>query len=244
MKPDAPDEREGLTPAELAETFADIEPPDAARRLFGDRMALARDYAGRLADVAVHRGLLGPHEVPRLWERHLLNCGVLSELLAPGARLCDIGSGAGLPGLVLAVARPDLDVVLLEPLLRRYAFLTETVGALPLANVTVIRARAEEMHGRLHTPVVTARAVATLGRLAEWALPLLEPGGELLALKGASAESELRGAAPTLRRLGAVNWSLEHIGSGFLDPPATVLRITAGRAERRPGGAERGKRRR
>lgn len=175
------------------------------------------------------RGLLGPREVPRIWDRHVLNCAVLTQLLPGGTRVCDIGSGAGLPGLVLAIARPDLSVVLLEPLLRRYDFLVETVEALSLTNVTVRRARAEDLHGELAVPVVTARAVASLDRLAAWALPLLAPGGQLLALKGASAESELRGAAPTLRRLGAVNWSLETVGSGVVTPPTTVVRVTTAR---------------
>ncbi len=138
-----------------------------------------------LATHGVERGLLGPREVPRLWERHLLNCAVLEPLIpADAAGLCDVGSGAGLPGLVLAALRPDLAVTVLEPLLRRTTFLTEAVDALGLTRVEVLRGRAEDWAGRRTWPVVTARAVAPLDRLAGWCLPLLTPGGLLLALKG------------------------------------------------------------
>ena len=145
----------------------------------------------------MRRGLIGPREVPRLWERHLLNCAVLGELLPEGASLCDVGSGAGLPGIPLALARPDVRITLLEPLLRRTTFLDEVVRQLGLENVTVLRGRAEEMVGKLPpVDVVTARAVAPLDRLAGWGLPLLRPYGEMLALKGDTAEQELRRPRP------------------------------------------------
>ena len=156
----------------------------ASRRLCGTRELLA--------DAGVKRGLIGPREVPRLWERHLLNCAVLSEVVPEGVTVCDVGSGAGLPGIPLALVRPDLKITLLEPLLRRTNFLQEVVELLGLDHVTVVRGRAEEVLGKLPpVHVVTARAVAPLDRLAGWGVPLLRPYGEMLALKGDTAEEEL-----------------------------------------------------
>lgn len=160
---------------------AELPPaPEAARAVFGERLADAVRYAELLADAGVRRGLIGPREVPRLWERHLLNCAVLSDVVPEGVSVCDVGSGAGLPGIPLALTRPDLRITLLEPLLRRTIFLQEAVEELGLGNVTVARGRAEEVAGRL-TPVdvVTARAVAPLDRLAGWGLPLLRPYGKM-----------------------------------------------------------------
>src|SRR4051812_18270942 len=165
--------------------------PPAAAAVFGDRLPLAVRYAKLLAGAGVERGLLGPRETPRLWERHLLNCAGLTELIEPGQQVLDVGSGAGLPGIVLAIRRPDLQVVLVEPLLRRATFLTEAVEELGLANVSVRRARAEDLAGVISAPVVVARAVAPVDRLGAWTLPLLLPGGRLLALKGEAAEGEL-----------------------------------------------------
>src|SRR3954447_14377287 len=140
--------------------------PASAREVFGDRWPLAASYADLLASDGVSRGLIGPRETPRLWERHLFNCAVLGgELVAPDAAVCDIGSGAGLPGLVLAIQRPDLRLTLVEPLLRRTTFLTEVVGRLGLDNVTVVRDRAEILHGAVGFDVITSRAVAPLPRL-------------------------------------------------------------------------------
>jgi 16S rRNA (guanine527-N7)-methyltransferase len=157
-----------------------------------------------LATHGVERGLLGPREVPRLWERHLLNCAVLQPLIpADATGLCDVGSGAGLPGLVIAALRPDLPVTLLEPLQRRTTFLAEAVSELGLARVEVLRGRAEDWADRRDWPVVTARAVAPLERLARWCLPLLGSDGVLLALKGASAAAEVAAANAVLARLGA-----------------------------------------
>lgn len=202
--------------------------PEAVGSLFADRSAGVQRYAEILADAGVTRGLLGPREVPRLWERHILNCAVVAEVLPDGAELCDVGSGAGLPGIVLALARPDLAVTLLEPLLRRTSFLDETIGLLGLTNVEVLRGRAEEFAGKRRFDVVTSRAVAPLDRLAGWSLPLLRAGGEMVALKGGSADAELAETADVLKRLGAERWSIQTVGAGVVDPPTTVVRVGIG----------------
>jgi 16S rRNA (guanine527-N7)-methyltransferase len=180
--------------------------PESAREVFGDRWTVAASYADLLASDGVSRGLIGPREAPRLWERHLFNCAVVDELLARDAEVCDIGSGAGLPGLVLAIRRPDLRVTLVEPLLRRTTFLTEAVERLGLDNVSVVRERAENLHGTVGFDVVTSRAVAPLPRLLAWSLPLVRPGGSVLAIKGASAHREVT----QVRELGADRESGRH----------------------------------
>ena len=227
------------------------EAPEAARKYFGDRFQDAVRYGELLADVGVRRGLIGPREVPRLWERHLLNCAVLSEVVPDGVTVCDVGSGAGLPGIPLALVRPDLQITLLEPLLRRTNFLQEAVELLGLDHVTVVRGRAEEVLGTFKpVHVVTARAVAPLDRLAGWGVPLLRPYGEMLALKGDTAEEELKGARSALQKLGVVQTSVVQVGEGVVDPLSTVVRAEVGES---PGGvrfaakrakAARGKRRR
>ncbi|MEU6669365.1 16S rRNA (guanine(527)-N(7))-methyltransferase RsmG [Streptomyces sp. NPDC046727] len=214
---------------------AELPPaPEQARAVFGDRFADAVRYAELLAEAGVQRGLIGPREVPRLWERHLLNCAVLSEAVPEGVTVCDVGSGAGLPGIPLALVRDDLNITLLEPLLRRTNFLTEVVELLGLDHVTVVRGRAEEVLGKLPpVHVVTARAVAPLDRLAAWGIPLLRPYGEMLALKGDTAEEELKAAATALSKLGAVETSILHVGEGVVDPLSTVVRVEVGES---PGG--------
>jgi 16S rRNA (guanine527-N7)-methyltransferase len=202
--------------------------PPAAATIFGSRLELAERYAVLLANEATVRGLIGPGELPRLWTRHLMNCAVLEELIPPGAHVIDVGSGAGLPGIPLAIARPDLTITLVEPLLRRSGWLDDVVGRLGLTAVEVRRDRAEELAGSLSAGVVTARAVAPMGRLARWCLPLVSPGGELLAMKGQGAEAELAVAAPQLRRLRAVEWGLETIGLGRLADPTSVIRVKVG----------------
>ncbi len=197
-------------------------PPTAARTAFAAALPAVTVYAELLARAGVQRGLIGPREVPRLWERHLLNCAGLAAAIPPGAAVDDLGSGAGLPGIVLALLRDDLRVTLIEPQQRRARFLTTAVEQLELASVTVLRARAQDLHGQRSVEVVTARAVAPLDRLAAWALPLLVPGGSLLAIKGAGAEDEVRSAAAQLRRLGATAWSVEEYG------PTRVVRVVAG----------------
>lgn len=218
-----------------AEAAAELPaPPEQAQAVFGERFADAVRYAELLADAGVRRGLIGPREVPRLWERHLLNCAVLSEVIPQDMTVCDVGSGAGLPGIPLALARPDLQITLLEPLLRRTTFLDEVVKLLALSNVTVVRGRAEEMVGKLPAvDVVTARAVAPLERLAGWGLPLLRPHGEMAVLKGDTAEEELKAARAALGRLGAVESSVVQVGEGVVDPLSTVVRVVVGES---PGG--------
>lgn len=213
--PDATTGGDGTLPQELL---------PAAQRVFGDRLPLARRYAHLLATEGVVRGLVGPREAPRIWSRHLLNCAVVAELIPAGSTVVDVGSGAGLPGVVLAIARPDLSVTLVEPLARRCAFLNEVTAALDLANITVFRARAEEAVGRLGPgQIVTARAVAPLDRLATWCLPLAAVGGYLLALKGASAADEAAEHEAAVRRLGGGTPVVRTCGAGVVDPLTTVL---------------------
>ena len=170
--------------------------------LLGDAHEIVRRFAEMLADEGVLRGLIGPREVPRLWERHLLNCAVVAPHLPESGTVVDVGSGAGLPGVVIAAMRPELHVVLLEPMERRVAWLNEVVAALGLRSVEVRRGRAEELRGQLRADAVTARAVAPMDRLAAWTLPLLGAGGTLVAMKGQHAGAELTAAASVIRSLG------------------------------------------
>ena len=211
-------------------------PPPAAAVVFGDRLPLAVQYADLLAGAGVERGLIGPREPARLWERHLLNCAGLAELLAPGELVLDLGSGAGLPGLVLGVLRDDVTIELVEPLLRRATFLTEAVEALGLRHVSVRRARGEELAGKVSADVVTARAVAPLDRLGGWALPLLRAGGRLLALKGEAADGELEQSWPALRKAGAESAKVVTVGSAATLTEARVVVVVRG-----PGAADRRK---
>lgn len=219
---DAP--RDVTVPGETAEWE---QRPDSACSVFGDRIAVADRYAEHLATTGVERGLLGPRELPRLWTRHILNCAVLSELLAPEVSLIDVGSGAGLPGLAVAIARPDLTVTLVEPFERRAAWLSEVTADLGV-DVRVVRARAEDLAGREQAQVVTARAVAPLERLARWGLPLVLPHGELLAIKGRTAQAEVDESLTKLRRLGAQEVEVATCGDGVLDPATTVVRVRVG----------------
>ncbi|WP_415171346.1 16S rRNA (guanine(527)-N(7))-methyltransferase RsmG [Nocardioides sp.] len=200
-------------------------------------------YADWLADAGVVRGLIGPREVPRLWDRHLLNCAVLAELISQSATVADVGSGAGLPGLVLAVARPDLRLTLIEPLLRRTTFLTEVVGDLGVDNVEVVRGRAVELHGYRTFDVVTSRAVAPLERLLEWSMPLVAPEGALIAMKGSSVAEEIQAAATTLARLGCGEPEVSVLGEGVLSSTTVALRVAwadpatvSWPSARKPGG--------
>jgi len=199
--------------------------PDLARALFpADRVSLVERYCELLATDGVVRGLIGPREVPRLWDRHLVNCALLAASLPHGATVADIGSGAGLPGLVLALARPDLSVTLVEPLLRRTTFLEEVVSDLGLDNVVVRRDRADALHGQASFDVVTARAVAPLERLLGWCMPLVAPNGALVAMKGDSAEEEIEGARTVLRKLGCADPSVEVLEAGSAQ--TRVVRVT------------------
>ncbi|OBK97777.1 16S rRNA (guanine(527)-N(7))-methyltransferase [Mycobacterium sp. 1245499.0] len=199
--------------------------PDAAAAVFGERLGIARRYAEVLATAGVERGLLGPREVDRIWDRHILNSAALAELLHPGERLIDIGSGAGLPGIPLAIARPDLDVVLLEPLLRRSEFLNEVIDELGLA-VEVVRGRAElpGVRNRFgERDAAVSRAVASLDKLTKWSLPLLRPDGRMLAIKGERASDEVEQYRRVMAASGAADVRVVTCGANYLRPPATVV---------------------
>ncbi len=173
--------------------------------VFGSRLPLAQEYHDSLATDGSTRGFIGPREVPRLWERHILNCAVIEQVIPEGTTVIDVGSGAGLPGIPLAIARPDLHITLIEPLLKRYNYLNEVTEKLGLDNVTVLRGRAEEgpiKKAVVGADVVTSRAVAPLGRLAKWSLPLVRKGGEMIALKGSSVHEELERDAADIQKAG------------------------------------------
>ncbi|WP_043659943.1 16S rRNA (guanine(527)-N(7))-methyltransferase RsmG [Nocardia thailandica] len=210
---------------DLGALSADLEPPAAAARVFGDRLDLARKYCAALATAGVERGLIGPREVPRLWERHILNCAVVAELIEENASVVDVGSGAGLPGIPLAIVRPDLRITLVEPLLRRTVFLKEFIDAVGL-DVTVVRGRAEQS-GVLKeaggADVVTSRAVAPLAKLAHWSLPLLRDHGRMLALKGSSAAEEPERDGADLIREGATDLRVVGCGAGVVETPTLVI---------------------
>ena len=194
-------------------------------------------YAEILAGPGIERGLLGPRETDRIWDRHLLNCAVVVDpaagVVTQGSRVADIGSGAGLPGVVWALCRPDLEVILIESLLRRATFLTECLHELSLTDrVHMVRARAEDAAARPGSfDVVTARAVAPLGTLAEWGVPLLNSGGRLVALKGESASEEVARDQAVLDKLGLEDVRVQHVGGGVVDPPTTVVTATRATAQ-------------
>ena len=217
---------------------ADAEgvPAAAEELLHGRREALER-YAALLAGPGIERGLIGPSEGGRLWSRHLLNCAAVAPLIPPGDQVADVGSGAGLPGLVLAVVRPDLQVTLIEPMARRVAFLQECVDELGLPQVTVTRARAEALADILIVGTVTARAVAPLPRLAPLALPLLGPRGQLLALKGRSAAEELAQVRPLLAGWGVEEAEMVECGGEVLAEPTRVIRLRLDERAPRPVAA-------
>ncbi len=200
-------------------------------------------YADLLAGAGVDRGLIGPGETGRLWERHLLNSAVVAELIPAGPdgtlSIADLGSGAGLPGIVLAIMLPGARVILVEPMARRTAFLLECAETLSLPNVQVRRGRGEDLAGEIDADVVTSRAVARLDRLAPLASGLARPGGLVLAIKGASAREEMRQAEPVLRGLGARDAEVVLAGSGVVEPPAIVVRFRTGERTARTCGSRR-----
>ncbi|NAZ17235.1 16S rRNA (guanine(527)-N(7))-methyltransferase RsmG [Glutamicibacter soli] len=200
----------------------------AAERIFGDRLDLAKRYVEHLATSGIERGLLGPREVPRLWSRHVLNCAVIESVMEKDAEVADVGSGAGLPGLCLAIARPDLNLTLIEPLERRCIWLSEVIDDLGLTNVTVMRGRAEQMVDVVNARYVTARAVSALTNLAGLTIPLLHGEGELIAIKGRSAAEEIDKASKAIRKLGGKETEVMVIGEGLLAEPTTVVRIKVG----------------
>nr|WP_238219723.1 16S rRNA (guanine(527)-N(7))-methyltransferase RsmG [Tsukamurella pulmonis] len=234
---------EAGTPADSGTTAEALPPtPPVAREVFGDRLELAEEYARVLATDGVVRGLIGPREVPRLWERHVLNCAVLGELLDSGETLVDIGSGAGLPGVPVAIARPDVEVVLVEPLLRRAVFLEEFCGP-RLPNVRVVRGRAEErsvVEAVGGADAVTSRAVSGFPKLAPWSAPLLRDGGRLLALKGSRAAEEIEEHRAILTKAGLRDPEVVLCGVSVVDPATTVVRAV----RRAPAPKKRAKARR
>jgi 16S rRNA (guanine527-N7)-methyltransferase len=205
------------------ETPPDPDPAVVAQVFAPGRLEVLQRYAALLASDGVQRGLIGPREVPRLWDRHLVNCGLLAPLVPEGARVADLGSGAGLPGLVLALSRPDLEVTLIEPMARRTAFLSEACEALDAHNVTVVRGRAEDWTGPARFEVVTARALAPLAKLLSWAMPLVAPGGILLAMKGTTAQEEIAAAGDGLTAWRAQADVVRSAVPGA--SPATVVRV-------------------
>jgi 16S rRNA (guanine527-N7)-methyltransferase len=211
---------------------------DAAAKVFGPRMGIARRYAELLAGPGVERGLLGPREVGRLWDRHLLNSASVGELIGSGERVIDIGSGAGLPGIPLAIARPDLKVVLLEPMLRRSEFLIGAVAELGLA-VEVVRGRAEEPWVREQfgaRDVAVSRAVAPLDKLTKWSMPLLRLDGRMVAIKGERAPEEVEAHRRVMAASGAVDVRVVTCGANYLRPPSTVVLARRGkRSHPKPG---------
>ncbi len=224
----------------MTEIAAGLPPaPESATEVFGVALPVVQAYAALLAGPGVERGLIGPREAPRLWDRHLLNCAGTADLLEAGQVVLDLGSGAGLPGIVLAALRPDVTVVLLEPLLRRATFLTEAVEQLGLPGVVVRRARAEELAGDVLVDVVTARAVAPLDRLCGWAMPLLHAGGRLLALKGERADEELASSGAAVRRAGGTNARVVDVGDRELGTAARVVVVERSEAAVPAAGAGR-----
>lgn len=214
-----------VAPEDAPRPSADELP--AVEHYFGDRSELAQRYVGHLASSGIERGLIGPREIPILWSRHVLNCAALADVMPEGALVADVGSGAGLPGLVLALARPDLTLVLIEPLQRRCLWLDEVVEDLGLSDrVDVVQARAEQMAETLDVDVVTARAVTAMRQLVPLTLPLMRGGGELIALKGRSAAAEVEKAAKVIRKYKGRDVRIETVGEEWLAEPSTVVRVT------------------
>jgi 16S rRNA (guanine527-N7)-methyltransferase len=202
---------------------SDVEvEPAVAKDLFADRIDLARAFTGALADQGEERGLIGPLELPRLWTRHILNSAIAAPLFH--GSVADIGSGAGLPGVVLAIARPDVQWTLIEPMERRVTWLNEQVAALGLTNVEVLRARAEEVRRPEGFDVVTARAVSALRTLIPITAPLVRDGGELTLLKGMNAGNEIEAAQKQVKKFRLSDVRVEVLGEGVLPETTRVVR--------------------
>jgi 16S rRNA (guanine527-N7)-methyltransferase len=204
----------------------EVEPPYATE-LFGDRIEVARAFTADLAQYGEPLGLIGPLEVERLWSRHVVNCALVAPLLHPG-RVGDVGSGAGLPGLVLAIARPDVELVLIEPMERRTDWLSAEADRLGLSNVTVLRGRAEDIHPDPLLDQVTARAVSALSKLVPLCAPLLKPGGELLFMKGARVDEEITAAEKAFRKARVREPEVLVLGEGIVPEVTRVFRARVG----------------
>lgn len=201
---------------------------DAAEVLYGDRLPIAERFVEHLVTTGIEWGLLGPREIPRMWDRHVLNCAVVHELIPTGSVVADVGSGAGLPGLALAIARPDVQFVLIEPLERRVDWLDMVVTDLGLDNVDVIRARSEQVFDTVDVDIVTARAVSAMKSLVPMTVPLLHGQGVLLAIKGQSAAVEIEKAEKILRKFKTKKSEVLTVGDELLEVPTTVARLTFG----------------
>jgi 16S rRNA (guanine527-N7)-methyltransferase len=206
----------------IEEVFQPEPEPAVAKTVFGDRVELARGYAAALVRDSDHLGLLGPREMPRLWSRHILNSAVVADLVSPGKSVCDIGSGAGLPGIPMAIALPETKFTLIEPMERRSDWLIEIVNELGLTNVEVLRARAEEVGDAFD--IATARAVSALPKLLRLCVPLVRHGGEILALKGSRAAEEIEESKRLQKKLGIASFQIEYAGAGLLVEPTLVVR--------------------
>lgn len=199
---------------------------DAAEVLYGGHVQLAERFVEHLVTTGIEWGLLGPREIPRMWDRHVLNCAVVQELLPKGALVADVGSGAGLPGVALAIARPDVQFILIEPLERRVEWLNMVIEDLALENIDVIRARSEQVFDTVDVDVVTARAVSAMKSLIPITVPLLHGEGELLAIKGRSAPAEIEKAEKVLRKFKTQSSEVLTVGDELLEVPTTVARLT------------------
>jgi len=199
--------------------------PAVAAALLGEQLGVARAFTANLVEQGEERGLIGPLELPRIWTRHILNCAIVAPLLRPGT-VGDVGSGAGLPGLVLAIARPDVEFVLIEPMERRVAWLNEQVHGLELSNVTVLRDRAEDVRLSDRLDQVTARAVSAFRKLIPLTAPLLRDGGELILMKGAGAAAEVDAASKEMRKYSVRDVEVMTLGEGVLDDVTRVIRAT------------------
>ncbi|MDD7928263.1 16S rRNA (guanine(527)-N(7))-methyltransferase RsmG [Microbacterium thalli] len=202
--------------------LVEAEPDGVVDAVFGARADLARQYTDALAQHGEERGLIGPLELPRLWSRHILNCAAAAPLF--DGRVGDVGSGAGLPGLVLAIARPDVEWVLIETMERRVTWLTEQVDSLGLDNVEVVRTRAEEWNRGPTLDAVTARAVSAFRTLIPLTAPLVRDGGEVILLKGANAQAEIDAAEKAIRRFRLSDVSVQVVGEGVIPEPTRVIR--------------------
>lgn len=202
------------------------EEPAIASQIFGRRIGLARQFTADLVSFGESLGLIGPLEPPRMWSRHIVNSALVAPLIRSGSSVADVGSGAGLPGLVLAIVRPDAHFILIEPMERRVSWLSTEAARLELDNVTVVRARAEDVASSMQVDQLTARAVAALSKLLPLVVPLVVPGGELLLLKGANVDREVAGAEKTIKQLKLQSAEVATLGEGVVAEPTRIFRAT------------------